>query len=656
MSKISIQSLSKSLGGRDLLRDFSLEITPGTRLAVVGPNGCGKSTFLRLLAGEAEPDAGRIVLSPGAMLGYVSQELEAGDLSEPLLSWVMSALPSWAEFWREWERACLAGDDKALAALAGRQAELEFALGYNPEARAKAIVTGLGFAPKKFGRTLAEFSGGWRERAKLARVLVTGADVLLLDEPTNHLDLEAVEWLEEHLINFSGALVFVAHDRMFLDRVGNQALFLGGDKPLVRPGTFSELMAWRAQTEAQREQRAARLSLDIERQMAFVERFRAKATKATQAQSRLKAAGKLRAEMEELQAGVSRPTRSLSFSLPEPARSEKTVLSAVDISVTFPDGFTPWKPLSFSLFRGQKVALVGANGAGKTTLLKLIAGASAPTTGSLKLGSGVRLGYFSQHQTEILNPSATVMTEMRRLADPKTAHEQLCSVLGLFLLGEEYFERSVGDLSGGEKSRLVLASLFLARANFLVLDEPTNHLDLESREALVRALADYSGTLLFVAHDRHLLAEAAQTVWAVDGEGVREFPGGFAAYEHVLKEQAACAAQGQAGAQNRSDQGSRLAKQEAKRLEAERRNALYRELRPRQERFAALEAQLERTLAEQAEVEAHMADPAVYAKADLFTELSKRYHELGRQAESLLAELSVLEGEIGELEGRRETR
>ncbi len=652
MSKITIQNLSKSLGGRDLLAGLSLEATGGTRLAVVGPNGCGKSTFLRLLAGEAEPDSGRVILPPGARLGYVAQELAGADLDEPLLSWVMSALPSWTDFWREWERANLSHDEQALAELSVRQAEMEHALGYNPEHRAKAILSGLGFDEKAWPKPVRLLSGGWRERAKLARVLVAGADVLLLDEPTNHLDIEAVEWLEEYLLCFQGVLVFVAHDRIFLDRVGTQVLFLGGDKPVTRTGTFSACLDWRAQTQLQLEGKANQLSQAIGRQMAFVSRFGAKATKARQAQSKLKAVDKLQKELTTVAGGIVQKARSLDFKLPTPARADKNILSAAELEFAFPGGQSLWPKLTFNLYRGQKIALAGPNGAGKTTLLKCIVGEHKLTGGTVKMGSLVRMGYFSQHQTEILRENETVMSEIRRLSDPRSSTEELCAVLGLFMLGEKYFDRFVRDLSGGEKSRLVLASLFLARANFLVLDEPTNHLDLESREALVAALRDYEGTILFVAHDRYLLAEAAETVWTVGHDGLSEFLGGYEAYERHLKEQAhqACLL----GQEPKIKTDSREIRQAEKRRQADERNAIARELKPLKERYAKREAALETVLARQTEVEQVMADPATYADAAKFSELSKEYHVLKDKSDVLVLEMGTLEDDIAALEARRE--
>ncbi|MFZ5426356.1 MAG: ABC-F family ATP-binding cassette domain-containing protein [Thermodesulfobacteriota bacterium] len=653
MSKITIQNLSKSLGGRDLLNGFSLEAVAGTRLAVVGPNGCGKSTFLRLLAGEAEPDSGRVILPPGARLGYVAQELAASDLEEPLLAWVMSALPSWKEFWREWEHANLEHDENALAKLCVRQAELEHSLGYNPEHRAKAILSGLGFPDDAWPNPVKLLSGGWRERAKLARVLVAGADVLLLDEPTNHLDIEAVEWLEEYLLCFPGVLVFVAHDRIFLDRVGTQVLFLGGDKPAVRNGSFSDFLVWRTQNQQQIEAKAAQLSGAIGRQMAFVSRFGAKATKARQAQSKLKAVDKLQKELSSVAAGIERKRKVLDFKLPEPARADKNILSAADLEFAFPGGKSLWPKLTFNLYRGQKVALAGPNGAGKTTLLKVITGDFKPTGGSVKMGSSVRMGYFSQHQTEILRPGGTVMSEIRRLADPRASTEELCSVLGLFLLGESYFERFVRDLSGGEKSRLVLASLFLARANFLVLDEPTNHLDLETREALVDALTDYEGTILFVAHDRYLLSQAAEVVWTVGPDGLSEFLGGYEAYERHLKEQAKAACELSAEPKVKAE--TRESRQAEKRRQAEERNAISRELKPLKDKYAKLEAELEETLTRQHEVEQVMADPDTYADAAKFSELSKEYHSLKEKGDGVVLELADLEDRIAVLDARRES-
>jgi ATP-binding cassette, subfamily F, member 3 len=672
MSKLTIHALTKSYGGRDIFKDFNLEIAGGTRLAVVGANGAGKSTLLRILAGQSQPDSGRVFFSTGARLGYVAQELDSDDLRRGLLAWVMDALPSWAGFWQRWEEAVQSGDETTLKALAEEQATLEHQLGYSPEHRAKSILSGLGFAQGDLEKSLLALSGGWRERAKLARVLTAGADILLLDEPTNHLDLEAVTWLEQYLLGFEGVLVFVAHDRVFLDRVATQTLFLGEGKPVLRPGTFSQFLAWREEMEQQWERQAAAIDEKIRHQAAFIDRFRYKAGKARQAQSKLKSTDKLHKELEEMRS--QRPetrTRNLSFSLPEPARGDQTVLAAAELTYGFDSGPDLWPPLTFQLYRGQKVALAGPNGAGKTTLLKQISGELTPRSGRIKIGPNTVMGYFSQHQTEILIPETSVLSEMRRLAGPKATHFEVCSILGLFLLGEEYWERPVASLSGGEKSRLLLGSLFAARANFLVLDEPTNHLDLESREALIRALEDYSGTLLFVAHDRRLLAEAAQEVWAVGPSGLEVFTRGFAEYEQARRESAQAGlypanassskdapdapdAQREEQANRPPTQGGKASRQEEKerrRLQAEQRNALSRQLKPLRRDYQQAEQELEQALARQSELEQILANPETYADSAAFSRLGKEFHEVEARAEHLLQRMEELEGRISLLEG-----
>jgi len=665
---ITIQNLSKSFGGRDILSDFSLDLDSGVRLCVCGPNGCGKSTLLRILAGEDMPDAGRVILPRNCRVGYVAQDFDEATLDTPLLNWVQDVLPAWHDFWAEWEEAVARSDEQAMIRLGAKQAELEGMYGYNPEQAAKAVLSGLGFSEDKWKLPIRMLSGGWRERAKLARVLTAGADALLLDEPTNHLDIEAVEWLESFLMAYQGILIFVAHDRVFMDRVGTHVLYMGGGKPMFRKSTFSQFVTVLEELNEQRDREARRIADEIDRKMDFVRRFGAKATKARQAGSRQKMAKKLEKELDGLRPEARR--RELSFKWPEPAPADKTIFSAADLAFHFPDGVSLWPPQTFSIFRGQRIALVGHNGSGKSTLLKILAGKLERTGGSLVAGSLVRLGYYSQHQTELLNTSGTVLSEMRRLSDPRTTEEELMSVLGLFLLGREYFDRSVGTLSGGEKARLVLASLFLARCNVLVLDEPTNHLDLESREALVEALEGFPGTVILVAHDRYLLSRAIDEAWAVSHEGITVYEDGFEAYD--AERRAALGKAGKLGPIRVGGAGlptapahavpaasadtSGLSREELKQLkrdQAEQRNKLYKLLKPKQDEYSRLEEALEALLTEQHEVETRLADPDVYADGSRATELLKRFSELKDTGEHLLERLAELEEAIAGIEAER---
>ncbi|TVM18853.1 ABC transporter ATP-binding protein [Oceanidesulfovibrio indonesiensis] len=659
---VTIDSLSKSYGGRDLFKDFSLEIADCTRLAVAGPNGTGKTTLLKMIAGEANPDGGRVITPRAARIGYVAQELGPETLEKSLLEFVMEVLPSWSEFWEDWEKAHERGDEAAMNRLTAKQAELESRYGYNPEHRAHAVLSGLGFAAAVHERRLGEFSGGWRERAKLARVLTAGADVLILDEPTNHLDLEAVEWLEQFLLAYEGVLVFVAHDRVFLDNVATHVLFLGGSRPTVRKGSFSSFIQWSEEMEDQRAREARKLSEEIERKMEFVKRFKAKATKARQAGSRQKQVERLEKELAGKRPEPKRKT--LAFKWPEPPEGDKIACQVMGLAMAYPGSSEPvWENLDFTIYKAMRVAIAGVNGSGKSTLLKCIAGDLEPTAGRIEIGSKTRVGYFSQHQHEILEPSKSVLGEIRRLSDPRTTEEELMSVLGLFMLGQEYHDREVSSLSGGEKNRLVLASLFLARANLLILDEPTNHLDLESREALAKALEGFSGTILLVAHDRWLLSRIPTQVWALEEHGLVVHEDGFAGYERARKAAAqqaeACETAGNTAPHAESSPSdtelvlrkeSREEAKQRKREEAARRNAMHKKLKPRKDAYAKAEAELEKVLEEMGEAEAALADPDVYADQIRSAELLAAYTRTKDRSEILFEELQKLESEIAELE------
>jgi len=647
MSRITVQSLGKSYGGESVFADVAFEVTPGMRLAFTGPNGCGKSTLLKVLAGEIIPDEGQVTLSKMARIGYVEQEMKGEVLEEQLLSWVLSALPSWNEFWEEWEKAVADGDNQRIEKLSHRQAEFEELYGYNPDHKARAILTGLGFADEELFKKIGELSGGWRERAKLARVLLQGADILLLDEPTNHLDLEAVEWLEDYLLNFRGALAFVVHDRIFLNRVATHVIFLGAGKPVLRKGNFDDFLAWDAENADQRAKEAAKLSARIENEYKYINKFRVKARKAAQAQSKLKKVEKLEVELnqiKEVQASSHRG-KSLNFRLPEPKRGDKVPVAGVDLEFAYEGTESVWPKLNFQLFRGKKVALTAPNGAGKSTLLKLIMGDLQPSGGHTKIGSGTDVGYFSQHQHEILNLDNSVIGEIRRLSDPTLTEEQVMSVLGLFLLGEPFFTRKVHGLSGGEKSRLLLASLFLARSNFLILDEPTNHLDIETREGLIRALKDYQGTLLFVAHDRYLLNEVAEEIWALDENGITQYLGGFQAFHAKQKQEEACRV-GLAACQPEEVKEKRKLTKDERRRQAEERNRLYRELKPLKKEYDKLEADLEKVLDEQAVLEEKMNDPATYEKPEAALKINAAYKEASEWAENLMLRMGELEEKV----------
>jgi ATP-binding cassette subfamily F protein 3 len=645
MQRLILDSLGKSFGPRSLFSDLSLELSSGQRLAVLGRNGTGKSTLLSILAGQEEPDQGVVRMEPpNSAIGFSVQELQADELQTGLLQWVLQGIPSWAELWAKWEQAG-AQDPKAWQDLAEQQSELELFYGFNPEHKAKKVLAGLGFLPEQYYLPLEQLSGGWRERAKLARILVQGSQILLLDEPTNHLDLEAVRWLEDFLLGFPGIVVFVAHDRYFLQRLGNCMLHLAPEGPVFKELDLERYLDWRALRQESRQRKQEKLQQEIEHKQRFVDRFRYKASKAALAQSRIKQIQALQEQKQALE--MPQESAELNFFWPQPARSNKLVLQARGLQFEYNSEQPLWPALDFALYKGQKVALLGPNGAGKSSLLKLAVGGLQPSRGSLQLGSLVQPAFFHQHVAHILREQNTVLEEIERLSAPGLKQEELCFALGLFQLGENYWQLKVASLSGGEKNRLILASVFLSRANFLLLDEPSNHLDLESRQALVQALQKYSGSLLLVSHDRYLLSQVAASVWVLSRQGLEQYDFGFEEYLARQQQESGSAKK----ARDSSERGKDGYKRQ-KRLQAERRNQLYRALQPCKQRYATLEGQLEDCLQKQKEVEGSLASQETYQDAGQVQELNKEYVRLQQLAEEILQEMEDLESRMQELQAQ----
>jgi ATP-binding cassette subfamily F protein 3 len=580
MSLLTITGLTLRIAGRTLLDSADLSVEPGRRIGLVGRNGAGKSTLLRAISGDLAPDGGEIRLSARARMAQVRQEAPSGPAS--LLETVLEG---------DTERLSLLAETETAepTRLAGIHDRLHTIGADAAPARAAAILAGLGFNTAAQARAVQEFSGGWRMRVALATALFANPDLLLLDEPTNHLDLEATLWLESWLAKFPGAALVVSHDQGLLDRSVEAIAHLDRQKLSLTPGGYSEFVRIRTEQAMQQSRAAERIAAQRAHMQSFVDRFRAKATKARQAQARLKALEKLPPLENVIE---DAPTR---FAFPEPARLAPPILALERVSVGY-DGTPVLRSLNLSIDTDDRIALLGSNGNGKSTFAKLIAGRLAPIEGELRRSAKLRVGYFAQHQAEELSADESPVQHIAQVL-PRAAPSQLRAQLARFGLDADRADTPVRSLSGGEKARLLLALATRDAPQLLILDEPTNHLDIDAREALVRALADYLGAVLLITHDPHLVDLVADRLWLVADGTVKPYAGDLEDYR-VLSAERARPPRAEAAASRNDD----------RRLRAEARQAVA----PLRRQARDAEAAIHKLTAERSQIEAKLADPSLY--------------------------------------------
>ncbi|WP_419728429.1 ABC-F family ATP-binding cassette domain-containing protein [Lichenicola sp.] len=633
MSLLVISALTLRIAGRTLLDQADLTVDPGRRIGLVGRNGAGKSTLLAAIAGDIQPDGGEIRLSSRARMARILQEAPSGE--QNLLDTVLAGDVERTQLLAEAEAAvsAVAGDGHDPGRVADIHERLRAIEADSAPARAATILSGLGFDAAAQARAVNDFSGGWRMRVALATALFLNPDLLLLDEPTNHLDLEATLWLESWLARFPGAALIVSHDRGLLDRAVEAIAHLDRGKLSLTPGGYDEFVRIRTEHAMQQNRAADRIAARRAHMQSFVDRFRAKATKAKQAQARIKALEKLPAIESVVE------DRATVFAFPEPIQLPPPMLTLERATVGY-DGRPILSNLSLRIDMEDRIALLGANGNGKSTFAKLIAGRLEPQSGVMQRHAKLKVGYFAQHQAEELTPDESPVQHIAR-ALPLALPTALRSQLARFGLDANRADTPTRDLSGGEKARLLLALATRDAPQLLILDEPTNHLDLDAREALIRALAEFEGAVLLISHDPHLVELVADRLWLVGDGRVQPFDGDMAEYRVWLSERARAAAR-EAGRGGES--GSRAptpARAEDRRDRAETRRAMA----PVRKRARDAEALLARLAAERATLEARLADPAMYApgRAEEITRANTRLAAIAR--EQATAEEEWLEAE-----------
>jgi ATPase subunit of ABC transporter with duplicated ATPase domains len=531
---IAFAKISKQYGRQVLFVDASFQLNPGEKVGLVGPNGAGKTTLFRMIVGEEAPDEGDVSVPKKLTIGYFRQDVEEMSgrsvLDEAIAgSGRVGALHHELESLNEAMSDPARADelDRILERFGTVQEEYEHLGGYALESQAREVLHGLGFDDERIDGDVGALSGGWKMRVAMARVLLARPDVLLLDEPTNHLDIESIIWLEAFLKGLPGALLMTSHDREFMNRIVNRIAEIDGGEITVYSGNYDFYERERAIREANREAAYARQQAMLAKEQRFIERFAAHAAKAAQVQSRVKALDKI----EKIE--LPKKRRVVEFDFRQPARSGDQVAVLEDLSKAYGrrvvhDG------LGLTIRRGERWSVMGRNGAGKTTLLKMIAGALKPDRGTVRIGASVKLGYFAQQALELLNPDLTVWEQIEK-DFPLESTGVLRNLLGAFQFSGDDVEKRIRSLSGGEKTRLVMARMLLDPPNFLVLDEPTNHLDLATKEMLVSSLSKFEGTMIFVSHDRTFLRGLSNRVLELGGESGTDaephaYPGSYVEY------------------------------------------------------------------------------------------------------------------------------
>lgn len=625
---LRLLNLALMRGTRLLYAHANLIASPGERIGLVGPNGCGKSTLFAAILGDLAPEDGELETPPHERIAHVAQSFTVEDIS--CIDCVLSGHAPLMNAKAALKRAEASGDEMALAAAHSELAEVnEGAV----VAQAKAILAGLGFAEADSCRKVHDFSGGWRNRIQLARALMRPADLLLLDEPTNHLDIDSLIWLENWLRRVEATVIIISHDREFLDRAVN-TIWSVEDGTICRyAGNYSQFEL--ARIEKLRAQESARRAYETQAAhlTSFIERFRAKATKARQAQSRIKMLEKLQA-VEPVRA-----KREWRFNFLKPLRLPEHLVDGENLKIGYGDKVV-LSGVSFSIRSGERIGILGVNGAGKSTLVKTIVGELTPMSGELRRGQGLEIGYFAQHQLDQLRMDETPLEHLRHLA-PDAREQELRDFLGTYRFSGDFAEAKVAPMSGGEKARLALALIAWKKPNLLVLDEPTNHLDMETREALTMALSTYEGAVLLVSHDRHLLRAVTDELWLVH-EGRKEvFEGDLDDYAKIVLDHRRVTA-AEARAEHQADKAARNEAQpvnnkEARRLAAQERARIAELRKPLKKELEKVEREMNALSEKLKALDTQLADPAFYNGADQgkVAQTLREHGELAPKVEAL---------------------
>ncbi len=618
---IDITNLSYYLGDRALYDEASLFIGPKDKIGLIGLNGTGKSTLLKMMVGDVQPSGGKISMSKDTTIGFLNQDLLSFQTQDSILSVAMTAFAESMKIQKEIDKVIKEMEenyrDELVDKLTKLQERFEANEGYSLQSKAEEILEGIGFKTADLSRPLSEFSGGWRMRVMLAKLLLEKPSLLMLDEPTNHLDLPSIQWIENYLQSYEGAYIIVSHDREFLNRTVNKIVEVSQADLNVYSGNYDfyeEEKALRNELQQNAYENQQKKIKEAER---FIERFKAKATKASQAQSKMKMLEKMD-RVEE----VVDENMKVNFRFNFKTKSGRHVKRLENISKSYGD-LQILDDTTIGIERGDKIALIGANGKGKSTLLRIVAGTESHE-GKVQTGHNVINSFYAQHQLEDLNIQNDLLEELKQAGTGKTEQE-LRSVLGCFLFSDDEVFKKIKVLSGGEKSRVALAKTLISEANFLLLDEPTNHLDMMSVSILVQALQQYEGTLLLVSHDRHFITQVANKIWWIEDKEIKEYPGTYKEFEWWWNK-------------NRKDQPKEVSQKEQaapkKKSNTKQRNnteeqQAAKELKSVEKEIESLESNIKL-------LETQMADPQIYENPQEYEKVNIDYNQKKEQLEKLM--------------------